>query len=65
MIEHVGCKNYGEYFDIARRCLSEDGLFLLHTIGICHDYIPQVEPWLNKYIFPGNVQLFDGSKLGN
>jgi len=55
MIEHVGRANYSEYFDIARRCLSDDGLFLLHTIGIAQDYIPQVEPWLNKYIFPNGM----------
>jgi cyclopropane-fatty-acyl-phospholipid synthase len=33
MFEHVGVKNYRTYFDVARRCLRDDGLFLLHTIG--------------------------------
>lgn len=33
MIEHVGYKNYREYFQIAHRNLKDDGLFLLHTIG--------------------------------
>src|SRR5690606_15340431 len=28
MFEHVGVKNYPDYFDIARRCLGDDGLFL-------------------------------------
>ncbi|RZL28706.1 MAG: cyclopropane fatty acyl phospholipid synthase, partial [Rubrivivax sp.] len=34
MFEHVGLKNYGVYFDTARRLLAPDGLFLLHTIGV-------------------------------
>lgn len=48
MIEHVGKKNYAEYFDVARRCLSTDGLFLLHTIGLFYHKLPQVDPWMNK-----------------
>ncbi|MCS3903670.1 cyclopropane-fatty-acyl-phospholipid synthase [Methylohalomonas lacus] len=51
MFEHVGYKNYGEYMDVARRCLSDDGLFLLHTIG---KYTPtlKTDPWIARYIFP-------------
>ena len=33
MIEHVGYKNYRTFFEIANKCLKDDGLFLLHTIG--------------------------------
>jgi cyclopropane-fatty-acyl-phospholipid synthase len=33
MFEHVGHKNYRTYMEVARRCLKDDGLFLLHTIG--------------------------------
>ena len=33
MFEHVGEKNYRTYFEVANRCLKDDGLFLLHTIG--------------------------------
>jgi cyclopropane-fatty-acyl-phospholipid synthase len=52
MFEHVGVKNYRTYFDVANRCLKEDGLFLLHTIG---DNVSRItsEPWTTKYIFPG------------
>ena len=50
MFEHVGQKNYTTYFDVVRRCLKDDVIFLLHTIGgnidMCFD------PWLNTYIFP-------------
>lgn len=54
MFEHVGVKNYRTYFEVARRCLKPDGLFLLHTIG---DNISRVtsDPWITKYIFPGGV----------
>lgn len=54
MLEHVGPKNYRDYFEVARRCLKPDGLFLLHTIG---DNISRVtsDPWITKYIFPGGV----------
>jgi cyclopropane-fatty-acyl-phospholipid synthase len=51
MFEHVGVKNYREYFQIANKCLKENGLFLLHTIG---RLTPggDSDPWLTKYIFP-------------
>ncbi len=51
MFEHVGHKNYAEYMDVAHRCLSNDGLFLLHTIGK-HRPIMKTDPWIAKYIFP-------------
>ncbi|WP_370550080.1 cyclopropane fatty acyl phospholipid synthase [Edwardsiella tarda] len=51
MFEHVGPKNYATYFAVARRNLKDDGLFLLHTIGANHT-TPDVDPWINKYIFP-------------
>jgi len=55
MMEHVGKKNYDEYFRICHRCLKDDGLVLIQTIAICQDYVPQVEPWVNKYIFPSGM----------
>ena len=33
MFEHVGHLNYRTYMQIVHRCLRDDGLFLLHTIG--------------------------------
>lgn len=33
LMEHVGPKNYRSFFELANRCLSDDGIFLLHTIG--------------------------------
>jgi cyclopropane-fatty-acyl-phospholipid synthase len=54
MIEHVGYKNYRTYMEVAHRCLTDDGLFLLHTIG---NNISTVigDPWTNKYIFPDGM----------
>jgi len=54
MFEHVGYKNYGEYMNIARRCLKDDGLFLLHSIGGNKSVIA-TDPWMEKYIFPGGM----------
>ncbi|SMG57577.1 cyclopropane fatty acyl phospholipid synthase [Cedecea sp. NFIX57] len=51
MFEHVGPKNYNTYFEVAARNLKPDGLFLLHTIG-SNETDLNVEPWINKYIFP-------------
>jgi cyclopropane-fatty-acyl-phospholipid synthase len=51
MFEHVGHKNYATYFEVARRSLAEDGLFLLHTIGKNRSGT-LVDPWIEKYIFP-------------
>jgi len=51
MFEHVGPKNYAEYFDTAMRLMKDEGLFLLHTIGI-HATSRTVDPWIDKYIFP-------------
>ncbi|MCL7940236.1 cyclopropane fatty acyl phospholipid synthase [Halomonas sp. ATCH28] len=51
MFEHVGRKNYRTYMEVANRCLKDDGLFLLHTIGKnVRDTSP--DPWIDKYIFP-------------
>ncbi|HUR30169.1 MAG TPA: cyclopropane fatty acyl phospholipid synthase [Saprospiraceae bacterium] len=51
MFEHVGHKNHREYMEAVNRCLEEDGLFLLHTVGnpVTRTY---PDPWLGKYIFP-------------
>ena len=55
MFEHVGVKNYEQYFEVARDCVKDDGLFLLHTIGR-NKSVTTLEPWIDKYVFP-NCQL--------
>ncbi|HCY76699.1 MAG TPA: cyclopropane fatty acyl phospholipid synthase [Ignavibacteriales bacterium] len=53
MIEHVGSKNYRTFFRIMNKCLKDDGLFLLHTIGTLNPKTANADPWTDKYIFPG------------
>jgi len=59
MFEHVGALNYRNYFEVARRCLRDDGpdgggLFLLHCIG-CNAGPSRPDPWIAKYIFPKSM----------
>ena len=61
MFEHVGNKNYRQFFKVVNRCLKANGLFLLHTIGGNQPF-KSANPWLNKYIFP-NYVLPSASKI--
>ncbi|MDV3237273.1 MAG: cyclopropane fatty acyl phospholipid synthase [Gammaproteobacteria bacterium] len=63
MFEHVGPKNYATYFDTALRLMKDDGLFLLHTIGI-HATSRTVDPWIDRYIFP-NGKLPSAQELSS
>lgn len=54
MFEHVGVRNYRRYFEVARRCLAEDGVFLLHTIG-SNVSVRTTDPWIERYIFPNSM----------
>ena len=62
MFEHVGHKNYRSYFDMVRRCLRDDGLFLLHTIGK-NQAGSAIDPWIERHIFPNGV-LPSASEIG-
>lgn len=52
MFEHVGKKNYGEFFEKLNDLLAEDGVALLHAIGFSDEPAP-INPFIRKYIFPG------------
>jgi cyclopropane-fatty-acyl-phospholipid synthase len=54
MFEHVGHKNYPVYFQTARRCMADDGLFLLHSIG-SNVSRHRTDPWIARYIFPNSM----------
>lgn len=54
MFEHVGQKNYGIFMKTIHRCLRDNGIFLLHTIGGNESRI-NCDPWINKYIFPNGM----------
>lgn len=62
MFEHVGVKNYKAYFEMANRCLKDNGFFLLHTIGDNLSW-EAGDPWMEKYIFPGG-QLPSIAQIG-
>lgn len=62
MAEHVGHRNYRTYMRTAANCLKDDGLFLLHTIGMAYSRT-SADPFTNKYIFP-NCLLPSIKQLG-
>lgn len=53
-MEHVGYKNYRAYMQMVARCLPDDGIFLLHTIGSNYS-VYGTDPWIDKYIFPNGM----------
>ena len=53
MFEHVGYKNYLAYMKNVFHNLTDDGLFLLHTIGDNVGGPPN--EWITKYIFPNGI----------
>ncbi len=52
MFEHVGKKNYPEFFRKVSALLEDDGVFVLHSVGRVNEPGP-VNPFIRKYIFPG------------
>jgi len=54
MFEHVGKKFYNSFFKSINKLLKDEGLFLLHTIGVVDKPTPP-NKFINKYIFPGGM----------
>ncbi len=54
MFEHVGKKFYKVFFESINKLLKQDGIFLLHTIGVVDKPSPP-NKFINRYIFPGGV----------
>ena len=52
MFEHVGRRNFDQFFDQVRALLRPDGTALLHTIGHTAPPTP-TNAWIARYIFPG------------
>jgi len=57
MFEHVGWKNFRTFMRVAHRCLKDDGIFLLHTIG-GNDSTRYCDPWITKFIFPNGMPQY-------
>lgn len=54
MVEHVGPRNLRRFFDACDALLAHDGLMLHHLIGSTVSQ-RRVDPWFDRYIFPGGV----------
>ncbi|MCQ8240992.1 cyclopropane-fatty-acyl-phospholipid synthase family protein [Acetobacteraceae bacterium KSS12] len=52
MFEHVGVGHYDTFFRQIDRCLQDDGIALVHSIGR-REGPGATNAWLDKYIFPG------------
>jgi cyclopropane-fatty-acyl-phospholipid synthase len=52
MFEHVGKRNYAEFFGKLRGLLEDHGVALIHSIGYSDTPGP-INPFIRKYIFPG------------
>lgn len=52
MFEHVGKKNYAEFFGKLHDLLTDDGVAVIHSIGRL-DTPNAINPFIRKYIFPG------------
>ena len=53
MFEHVGARNYDEFFMHCRALLKPSGVMLLHTIGKLGEASRAPDPFTDKWIFPG------------
>ena len=51
LAEHVGYRNYRVFLQTVDRCLNDNGLFLMHTIGQPSSKTSS-DPFINNYIFP-------------
>ena len=54
MIEHVNYKNYKKLFKLINNSLTDNGMFLLQTIGLNKTMLAP-DPWFEKYIFPNSM----------
>jgi len=61
-LEHVGYKNYRTYMETADRCLKDDGIAFIHTIG-GNVGATAVNAWIDKYIFP-NASIPSIAQIG-
>ncbi|MEO5927344.1 MAG: cyclopropane fatty acyl phospholipid synthase [Patescibacteria group bacterium] len=55
LMEHVGYKNYREFFEVISRSMKDEtSVALVHTIGGSISST-STDPWLDKYIFPNSM----------
>lgn len=54
ILEHVGYKNYRTYMKLVHKCLKDDGIAFVHTIG-GNTSRTSANAWTDKYIFPNGM----------
>jgi cyclopropane-fatty-acyl-phospholipid synthase len=54
IMEHIGPRNYRTYMQNAARCLNDDGIAFIHTIGQNVSNF-RCDPWIDRHIFPNGV----------
>ena len=54
ILEHVGFRNYDTYMAVVDRCLKENGIAFIHTIG-SNTSTTFANRWTDKYIFPNGM----------
>ncbi len=54
ILEHVGYKSYRTYMQVVDRCLKDDGIAFVHTIG-GNVSTTHTNQWTDKYIFPNGM----------
>jgi cyclopropane-fatty-acyl-phospholipid synthase len=54
ILEHVGYKNYRTYMEVVHRCLKNEGIAFIHTIG-GNVSATTTNPWTDRYIFPNSM----------
>lgn len=54
ILEHVGYKNYRTYMEMVDRCLQDDGIAFIHTIG-ANASSTYTNRWIDKHIFPNGM----------
>ena len=52
ILEHIGRKNYPEYYNKCYELLKEDGIMFIHTISTIDREFYNNVSFINKYIFP-------------
>ena len=63
MLEHVGWRNHRNFMEVAHRCVKDDGIVVLHTIGSNVNQRHGI-PFFEKHIFP-NAASPSLAQLGN
>jgi cyclopropane-fatty-acyl-phospholipid synthase len=63
MFEHVGLKNLRDYFTIALRMLSPEGVFLNHGIARSATSPPSKDSFIDRYVFPDGELVTLGQVL--